>query len=732
LVCTGKSIEDAPLSLLEIVKYRRRTIGTVGAFVSGLSFYFDYVVAYQDRFPELGSRVVTNPVVMKLDYPRGRIKGSNKSNKVPFSKRVFPYLIRYLYAIEEFGMYLQDQVRAGRLSITSGEQRTDLVPEDYGRKLNFSFNGRTHHIRRIPKVFSIAKRTIRNEQGELRCIPILHLTILRIFIVGLETGLRIQSIQWLDRYLWDSLNSDKPLNSYVYELYVNTDKMRERPWAAPLVYRARDVLLREQQFQELIEEDGMTDKVSYENRPNSRFADLVPLFRSTGPKGKPAGDSRYQIIWSNLLYGFQEFYNEEVSRDTFTQFVELKPKWMCRVEAEGNEVIEYSEKGDAYCPLRLAPIHTPHAVRVTFISNRSGILAIEDIAEAVGHSNTLVTYHYTVEPFDELAAGIEAADKLLFDYDPDNPVHIRADRENSALRRSFERNPVDTEKRFGFSSISLLNEKTKDLKDGVEMLRTTPMTEVVFRETHICPVGEVCPNDVWDLIQEPRRCGLCPLAVKSVDHLPAIAAKMSLLLEQMHNAAGVLERMKAKAEPEAVLNEINERRKLDSLEYLGWKRALLILTSIREDDRSENWNALHVDTPDIVKHHLKLVSTPSSKVEFVLSRIADAKVFPSMETPELRANANRLRQQLLANVGRIEEALQQVPAGDELTACLSSMRVVMEALGLTRRGLLDRMLCENEGNAQAAVSSQQLLASPSESPTLQANSSKKEVQSGGE
>jgi hypothetical protein len=377
--------------------------------------------------------------------------------------------------------------------------------------------------------------------------------------------------------------------------------------------------------------------------------------------------------------------------------------------------VEFAENGDPYCPLRLAPIHTPHAVRVTFISNRSGILAIEDIAEAVGHSNTLVTYHYTVEPFEELAAGIEVADKLLFDYDPDNPVHIRADRENSALRRSFERDPVDTEKRYGFSSISLLNEKTQDLKDGVELLRTTPMTEVVFRETHICPVGEVCPNDVWDLIQEPRRCGLCPLAVKSVDHVPAIAAKMSLLLEQMQNASSLLERMKAKGEPEAVLDDLNERRKLDSLEYLGWKRALMLLTSIQDDAASEDCNALHVDTPDLVKHHLKLVSTPSSKVEFVLSRIADAKVFPSMETPELRANANRLRQQLLANVGRIEEALQEVPVGDELTACLSSMRVVMDALGLTRRGLLDNMLFENKGNARAALNSQKLLASPSKS-----------------
>src|SRR5205807_10393386 len=133
------------------------------------------------------------------------------------------------------------------------------------------FNEKVHLIRDIPRVFSIVKRTIRGLHGDLDDIHIPHLTTLRVLIVGLETGLRIQSVQWLDRRTWDSRNANKPFGSYIYDLLVNTDKKKERPWIAPIVYRARDVLLREQRFQESIVENQMKRLIPYEHRPASRF-----------------------------------------------------------------------------------------------------------------------------------------------------------------------------------------------------------------------------------------------------------------------------------------------------------------------------------------------------------------------------------------------------------------------------------------------------------------------------
>jgi len=696
LVPSGKVVAEWPVSLLEIVKHRRRTIGARGQVVSELSFYFDYLVGHQNLYPEFDGVVLTNPIIMKLDFPKGKRTIPSKTNKVPFTRKVFPYLLRYLYALESFGVRLQQLALEGHLNGFAGRHSEAFVPEDHGHSIQLDFNSQVHHIRQVPNVFSIAKRTMRGLNGNVVKVHIPQLATLRILIVGLETGLRIQAVQWLDRRTWDCRNVNKSLDTYVYDLFVNTDKTKQTPWVAPLVFRARDVLLREQQFQESILEEQMELLIPYENRDASRFADVLPLFRAGGRTGNPVNNTRYYMVWLDLLMAFQKFYNEQVSVGTFTPFLEIKPCWIAGIEAEGNMRIEYDEDGVPYCPLRYSPISTPHSARATFVSNRSGIVAIEDLAKAVGHANELVTYHYMVEEYDQLVERIKAADEYLFNYNPGNPVHVRADLANSALKQSFNKDRSGTEKRFGFVSVSLLNERDELSQDGVELLRTTPMSQIVFRETHICPVGEVCPNSISDLIHEPRRCGLCPLAIKSVDHLPAIGAKMSQLLEQIHTATPLLEKVKNKAEPDPVIEEINDRRKLDVFEYLGWKRSFQLLSENLEKANTDQTNKYQVDEPELIRRHLKLVCKQNTKTEFVLSRIADVQAFPSMETSELRANANRLRQQLLANIGRVEEALQEIPAGDEITAFISSLRTVSQALGITNHDVFARGLFEKK------------------------------------
>jgi hypothetical protein len=696
LIPSGKDVKESPLSLLEILKYRRRSTAAQGKVVSDLSFYFDYLVGHQHLYRELDEVVLTNPVIMKLDFPKGRKSIPSKTTKVPFTRKVFPYLLRYLYALERFGVHLQQLALQGQLKGFASRLAEAFVPEDHGYSVQFEFNDEAHHIRQVPNVYSIAKRKMRGLNGDIVGVHIPQLAALRTLIVALETGLRIQAVQWLDRSTWDCRNINKPSDTYVYDLFVNTDKTKQTPWIAPIVYRAREVLLREQQFQESIFEKQMESVIPYENRRASRFADVLPLFRAGGRKGNPVNDTRYYIVWQDLLIAFQKFYNEQVSVGAFTPFLEIKPCWIAGIETEGNMRIEYDDEGVPYCPLRYAPISTPHSARATFVSNRSGIVAIEDIAKAVGHASELVTYHYMVEGYEKVVEKIKAADEYLFNYDPENPACVRADLANSALRRSFNKDRNQTEKRFGFASVSLLNEKDEASQDGVELLRSTPMGQVVFRETHICPVGELCPDSIRDLIHEPRRCGLCPLAIKSVDHLPAIGAKMSQLLEQVHAATPLLEKLKKKAEPDPVIEEINDRRRLDVFEYLGWKRSFQVLSENLERSKSENENDYQVDEPELIRRHLQLVCKQNTKTEFVLSRIADVQTFPRMETAELRAGANRLRQQLLANVGRVEEALKEIPEGDEITAFISSLGIVARALGITSHDVFVRGLFEKK------------------------------------
>jgi hypothetical protein len=467
------------------------------------------------------------------------------------------------------------------------------------------------------------------------------------------------------------------------------------------------VLLREQSFQQSIAEDGMGTLVPYENRKRSRFADILPLFRTGGYRGQPVGDSSYTNLWTDVLVGFQQFYNSQVSSGEYTQFVTIEPYYLRGIQ--GVVRVDITADGSSYCPLRFTAIHTPHSARSTYISNRSGLLEVEEISSVVGHTSTIVTHHYMIENYEQLVAKMETADRELWQYNPDNPIHIRADKENSALRLALQKDRGETEKRYGFVSISLLNQKDDDLQDGVELLRTTPMSQITFRETHICPVGETCPENIKDIIYEPRRCGLCPLAVKTVDNLPAITARMRQLLEQVQNSTVLLQKLEERGEPETTLEAINERRKIDALEYTGWLRAFEVLNKTLEEIKSNGSTVFYADEPAIVKQHLKLVSKQSSKVEFILERIMDSEAYPSMQTPELRARANVLRQRLLANLGFIKEAINEIEEGDEVTTFISSMRIALEAHGLTQQRLIDERWLENN---QLSIPTRLSLQSP--------------------
>lgn len=146
-----------------------------------------------------------------------------------------------------------------------------------------------------------------------------------------------------------------------------------------------------------------------------------------------------------------------------------------------------------------------------------------------------------------------------------------------------------------------------------------------------------------------------------------------------------------------MLDEINERRKLDALEFIGWNQALQHLNEMLgrlKEQETEGETIYQVDQPEVVKRHLRLVAK-SRQTEFILERIADAKFYPSMETPALCARANILRQQLLADVNRVEEELAQIPEGDEIEAFLASMSAVMKSFELNEREVIERHFLEN-------------------------------------
>lgn len=411
----GEESLVAPKTFLELLETRVTKKNARYTIISHVIQFFDYIAdACADDFELWGD--AKNPFRKLLDLPR--VSGRQKSSKTPFPAVTYPYLVRYVYAIEAFGLFLQEQAifedryqRAREYRVeTFDSQECGFVPVVFfrrkaypilvvkniyafaARKMTVEFpvfppetessvDGIVHPLRRDDGTIKTEAKTI------VRKIPIL--SAVRMFAGAIELGLRFQSIQWLDLLKWDRLNAAVDPKAYYFMLHVNTDKVKEG-FDVPMVHRVRAAFLREQQYQ-LARSDRELSPVLYEGRQHSRFDPIVPLFR--GRDEKPISDTKYQLGWVTFLVGFEEFFNG------------TNPDKAINLIKE-----EASSSGRK----KISTTVTPHACRNTFIGEKRQDLDIEEVRAAVGHGSDIVTAYYHLPDMDRLICKLKRADEKLF------------------------------------------------------------------------------------------------------------------------------------------------------------------------------------------------------------------------------------------------------------------------------------------------------------------------------
>ncbi|WP_157382436.1 hypothetical protein [Burkholderia ubonensis] len=665
-------VDKLPMTFPDLLAVRQHSADARYGTLNNLIQFLEWVeVAFEDD-ERIGGRGYRSPL-KRIDLPR--VKRRTKTNKVPFSRKVYPHLLFYAYALEAFGQYLQ-QVAIGNppwfgprvrkeqkfLATSAGEAgerwastfshaaEQEIYPENFGYVPFICYRGKNYPITRVPNVYQWAERTIDGSRlgGQpetVKCwMP--HLGTLRMLIAAIETGLRLQSLQWLDARTWDSANAKSGvpqslefnltqygLGGFALPLVVAVDKTKDDTWVTQIVFRLRNCLAREQNFRNAIAEPDMDLAVDYEGIADSRFGKILPLFRATKSPAPP-NDKTYSNYWAALLWGFEQFYNTQVSRDGFTQFV-----YMTKTEME--PVPDY-ENVDFF---DLRAIHTPHSCRATYATNRTGWLETSDVAMQLGHNSSVVTAHYTVSTPEIMAEKLAYADRMLL-ADVNVGV-VRADKPESALRQGFQLDRDTTIREFMFApavAIWSIDDLSK-ANVGLEALRNSPMSQIVFRETHICPVGEVCPSEVVEKLGATKRCGMCPLAMKCVDHLPAIAAKINQLKMTVRVDIRRAEALDARGEPEAIVDALYEAAESDANEIVGWQLSHDILLQMRR--RQPASTTYHVQAPEVVQKHLDLVTTNRNLSEFLLQRIVDADAYPSLADPEIQRIADRFHRHLM-------------------------------------------------------------------------------------
>jgi len=712
-----------PMTFLEMLAFRRPTPDTFNTVLVYIERFFQFVATAFENDATVAFPGMANPIRLYFDKKRSRRR--TKTNKIPFDEQVFPHLVLFSQAVESFGEFLQQQAyEIDLFSDIKSSRPQGYDTEAYGYIPYVSYRGKNYPVRWIPGVFMLPNRSIQfNPAGVaglyvsghrinrgpstavlLRRIP--HLGLVRMLMGLIETGLRGQALQWLDREKWDSENlradpigqlyTSQPSQMFT-KMHVNTDKSKDQAWTTYISWRLRRSLLAEQYFQESLGDHHTIVAVPYENRENTRFASVAPLFRSPH-KLTPYSDAAYSDYWKELLAGFQVYFNSRVGFSAQapsgvpvidsepTEFLVLTPKYA----ADGVTPIETkSRDGGAYCSFTWAAINSPHACRATYATLRDGDMEVSDIAQQLGHASTVTTNHYQVPSERRLRAKLERAEQTLMQYDPQgsSSAYIHSEVPGSSLRQAFTQDRESTLADFNFiGGVSFWSTGDLDTadEDALALLRESPASLIKWHSTHVCPVGNQCPADIVAKIGGFRRCGLCPLAAKCVDHLPGIAAKKNELHENIRACARRSANLPAGDSESELANQLHRSMETDAKELMGWELSEQILLDQARRTKPDDSPSYHTHTPEIVRLQLERVSRNQKESEFFLQRIADSNAYPTLESDGLRAKAAKYVRILLAKAGRLEEAANlDIAEFDELKAFASLVKPMAEAKGLT-------------------------------------------------
>lgn len=678
-----------PLALVDflaVVAAKRQWVNpTHYGKLKQLEVFFGFIERFRDQLP--GCAGFQQPLC-EHDFPAtARSYGTNKR---PIPRRIFQFLISYIEALVAFGDVLLTRLLSGevpdsRMGALTSDHTT--IIDCYRLQDLFGFvpvvfhQGKAIPLRRIPNILCIARKCIKGGR-DLR-IP--HPHAMHQILVALYTGLRHNHIQWLDAKTFDFHVAPDAGKSDFAELHVNTDKTKTGAWRSYVNFRVIEILRMQLAWRQLIDEPGFSDKVFYNNNPDSKWGQYYPLF-SYFADGRPHLDNLYSRVWNSLLSGCQTILAEIGERDL--RLVQLLPSSVPYADLDRTEKLyEYGGAQKRVCQLVLKSDITPHSARVSVVSHAICILPADLIGRYWTGQTEATVYHYVVPDEGEINSeqqrqnlmlrqrGYKQGYEAMLASSPGRTSpFIKADDVNSRLSKSLQTNLEETISAYGCVSLSL----SGNTKTGLDVLRETRAVGAVATKTELCPYGSQCPQEVVVALNGFRRCGPCHFAVRSVDHLPAITAKTRQVLEGLTEIEARLDAADAENMTSDEWDALAKNRDMLAEDLAAWQMSAEVLEIMRQrveaGDSTKTW---HIQRPEIIEQHLKRALFPTETTDYLLARLHESEAFPILESPQIRAKFDLLRRNLLANTGNIREALRMEQPTNSAAECRALIRSVV-------------------------------------------------------
>lgn len=686
-----------PRTLMDFMNARAEVIQWEGNSYYGtlkqIEVFFDFIIRNSSELE--GASNFKQPL-SKTDYPRTH--RSLGTNKIPMPRRYLGAFIAYQECFRTYVQYVADQRIEGNLTdpqvaelvkfpnfvdTTSNAENIGFVPVMF-------IGGKTVPLRWLP---GFPKTDwVQLKSGGHALLP--HPHALNQNVGAVYTGLRHNHIQWLDAERFDSYVHT--MNGEYTRLFVNTDKVKKRPWLPEVNIQVIKILRDQLRWREAIDEHGFSDTHYYNNNPYTAYPKFLPLF-SYYASGIPHNDDIYAGVWRDTLHGFQGFILEhpELVGGNVLQLCKLLPKGTGFYDRDiQKNYDEFASVSNGWVALRPVTPITPHSARVSVVSEMIRFLPAALIGSQITGQTEGSVYHYVVADADEIKrdqahqamhlrelARKQQAGHVAGLKSSGSDPYIKADQVNSNLARSIRANVSETLARYGCISISV-----GEMESGLEVLEKLGIGNAAFNKTEICPYGNNCPPTLLKELRGIKRCGICPYAVRSIDHLPAVCSKQKQFAEMVTDLdiqiTGALSNKSLTAKEVEVLEEERQRK---GEELAGWELSVEILEQARRRIAAGKDNRRWVvERPEILIKQLEQVSSRSDTADYLLARLAECTTYPGFQSPKISRQFDMLRRRILAQSGAsLDELLSLKQPIDSAAECAGLIRSIAAAHKLT-------------------------------------------------
>lgn len=620
--------------------------------LSKVSDFFDYVSLIEKGF--------SNPISKKLDLPIvGRRKGTNKE---VVDEGVFAAFLSYLYGIAEWLWFISESYDNKVSFLTKGNNDIQSIqPASTGFQPLVYIKGQCKPIDRIPRQF-VSPLFGHNSKNSQLTQTSLMLHFIHLAVVMAETGIRHMHLRWLDKNLYDEKveRLDFQERSYMpSKLHVNTDKSHGA-WVADVSESVIGILDRQLRWRNKYL-TGKDSPIPYDHFENSEFEDITPLFATTNSASTTSdnfsvvSDDTFRRHFKNFLIGFSWFYR---------QIGYESPLDISDCDSLDGCMKKWRTTSTNY---------TPHSMRSQVVSDNITMLPPSVIQRITGHSNDAHVLYYAKLNESWVADQQKAHDEEFKDFI--SPMFIDAKSDHSALTSAMNKDPLGALKDFGGISFgtgikSGLHKVMDDLRENKDVHEI-----IVFNSTHMCPFTNKCPPDIENTeLKEFKTCGSCPYALKTVDHLPAIAAKIRTYADKSADLEEIISTAKESNSDLSTYRGEVALKKFYANEISAWTVTATCLEKMAHSlEHKDKWL---VAKPEFLTKKLQSMKS-SNELTNTLIRIEEALNSEEFLTPQLKAKVALFRNKILVQSGQFQKLISDMPTG---TSLLSEFKGIIKGI----------------------------------------------------